>query len=115
MGMATAPMLSSADERAGEVLRLRREIGRMQRRRGEERVLPVPPALASILPGGGLLLGSVYTVSPSLSLIFALLSTASARGSWCAAVGLPDLGAEAAAAAGVALERLVLVPSPGAR
>ncbi|MFE6994370.1 hypothetical protein ACFVAE_00265 [Microbacterium sp. NPDC057659] len=115
MGISTLRALSPADERAGEVLRLRREIGRMQRVRSDEKVLPVPPALEQILPAGGLAAGTVYSVSPSLSLIFALLSASSQRGSWCAAVGLPDLGVEAAAAAGIDLERLVLVPDPGPR
>jgi hypothetical protein len=115
MGTNTLRALSPADERAGEVLRLRREIGRMQRVRSEDKVLPVPSALESILPGGGLATGTVYSVSPSLSLIFALLSASSQRGSWCAAVGMPDLGVEAAAAAGIDLDRLVLVPDPGPR
>lgn len=115
MGIGTLSPLSLADERAGEVLRLRREIGRMQRRRSEERLLPVPPALEPVLPGGGLLAGAVYSISPSLSLVFALMSAASHRGSWCAAIGMPDLGVEAAAAAGIDLSRLVLVPDPGPR
>lgn len=106
---------SPDDERAGDILRLRREIGRMQRRHSDEQVLPLPSALASILPGGGLQRGVVYTVSPSLSLLFALMSAASQGGSWCAAVGMPDLGAEAASAAGIDLGRLVLVPEPGDR
>jgi hypothetical protein len=46
-------------------------------------------------------------------LLFAMLAGASAAGSWCAAVGLPRLGLVAAAEAGVALERLALVPHPG--
>ena len=43
------------------------------------------------------------------------MAGASAAGSWVAAVGLPVLGIVAAAEAGVALERLALVPAPGAR
>jgi hypothetical protein len=46
-------------------------------------------------------------------LLFALLAEASTAGSWCAAVGLPQLGLVAAAEAGVAVDRLVLVPHPG--
>jgi hypothetical protein len=47
------------------------------------------------------------------SLLLALLAAASGAGSWCAVVGLPTLGAVAAAEAGIALDRLALVPSPG--
>ena len=43
----------------------------------------------------------------------ALLAAASAGGSWCAAVGLPDLGAVALADLGIDLGRFALVPSPG--
>jgi hypothetical protein len=46
-------------------------------------------------------------------LMFALLAAASGAGSWCAVVGVPTLGALAAAEAGIALERLALVPNPG--
>jgi len=42
-----------------------------------------------------------------------LLAEASAAGTWCAAVGLPRLGLVAAAEAGVAVDRLALVPYPG--
>lgn len=47
------------------------------------------------------------------SLLFALLAAASAAGSWCGVVGVPTLGAVAAAEAGIALDRLALVPHPG--
>ncbi|MEJ1086757.1 hypothetical protein WDU99_00320 [Microbacterium sp. Mu-80] len=114
-GAIATTMLSSADRRAGEVLRLRREIGRMQRRRSDETVLPVDAALQAILPKGGLHTGAVYSVSPSPSLVFALMSAVSRRGSWCAAVGMPTLGLEAAATFGIDLSRLILVPSPGER
>ncbi len=52
-------------------------------------------------------------VPGATSVLFALLSAASAGGSWCAVVGLPSLGALAAAESGICLERLVLVPNPG--
>ena len=42
-----------------------------------------------------------------------LLQGPSAAGAWCAVVGVPDLGVEAAAGLGIDLERLVLVPHPG--
>lgn len=112
----TAATLSSADDiRRGEVLRLRREISRMQRRRSEQPLLPVDSAFSTLLPDDGLLTGTAYTVSPSPSLLLALLSAASQKGHWCAVVGMPTLGIEAAASFGVDLERLILVPTPGER
>lgn len=115
MGIGMTTALSPADERAGDVLRLRREIGRMQRRRSGDQTHPVPDALQGLLPQGGLLTGTVYTVSPSPSLIFALMSAVSQRGGWCAAVGMPTLGLEAAASFGMDLSRLILVPEPAER
>jgi hypothetical protein len=80
-----------------------------------ERLLPVVPALRSLLPGQGLRRGTTVAVSRSAALALALVAGASAAGSWVAAVGLPDLGIVAAAETGVALERLALVPAPGDR
>ncbi len=75
----------------------------------------VPGPLARLLPWGGLRRGSVVAVRGPTSLLFALLSTASSRSSvWAAVVGRPDLGLLAAAEAGIAIERLALVPRPGA-
>jgi hypothetical protein len=80
-----------------------------------ERLLPVVPAFRPLLPGRGLRRGTTVTVSRSAALALALVAGASAAGSWMAAVGLPDLGIVAAAETGIALERLALVPTPGAR
>jgi hypothetical protein len=91
---------------------------------GVDRLLPVLPELRPLLPGGGLRRGATVAVGdgprvPGLpatgatSLMLALLAGASRAGSWCAVVGLPTLGALAAAEVGVALERLALVPDPG--
>ena len=77
-----------------------------------ERRLPVLPALATLLPGGGLRRGSVVSVSASTSLALALMAAASAAGSWCAGVGLSSLGLQAAAELGVVLERFPLVATP---
>lgn len=116
IGLDAVTALSPSDDvRAGEVLRLRREISRMQRRRSEHPLLPLDPALAPLLPSGGLQTGSAYTVSSSPSLVLALLSEASRKNLWCAVVGMPTLGIEAAAAFGIALPRLILVPHPGDR
>lgn len=100
---------------AGTIGALRAQLERMQGRRLDAPVLPVAPALATLLPGGGLRPGASYALGRSMSLLFALLSLPSREGSWCAAIGMPHLGAEAARAAGVDLERLVLVPEPGDR
>ena len=81
----------------------------------DERLLPVVPALQPLLPSGGLRRGTTVAVTSSAALALALIAGASAAGSWVAAVGLPDLGIVAAVETGIALERLALVPSPGAR
>lgn len=98
-----------------------------------DRILPVLPELRSLLPAGGLRRGTTVAVAtgdgePSegppgpggagpgagaTSVLIALLAAASRAGSWCAVVGIPALGAVAAAEAGIELSRLALVPSPG--
>lgn len=80
----------------------------------QPRVMPVPDALAGLFPWGGMRLGSVVSVQGSASLLFALLSTASAAGVWSAVIGRVDLGLLAAAEVGVEVRRLALVPRPGA-
>jgi hypothetical protein len=103
-------------------------------------VLPVPGALRPILSGGGLRRGSTVEVGvagplplgrsgPSMdpeegryleaaapggcSLLLLLMAEASRAGYWCALVNGPGVGLVAAAEAGVALDRLALVPEPG--
>jgi hypothetical protein len=49
-----------------------------------------------------------------MSLLLALVAEASAGGAWCALVGLPAVGLVAAEEAGLALDRVALVPRPGA-
>jgi hypothetical protein len=81
------------------------------------RWLPVAAPLADVLPAGGLRRGSTVAVtagSGATSLLLALLARASAAGAWAGVIGRPELGLVAAAEAGVALERLALVPYPGA-
>ncbi|GAB3598669.1 hypothetical protein [Microbacterium tumbae] len=101
--------------RAQELHRLRSEISRMQRRRSDAPFLPLDPALEGLLPGPGLRAGSAYSISPSPSLLGALLAAPSRQGAWCAVIGMPHLGVEAMAALGVDLSRLILVPDPGER
>lgn len=81
------------------------------------RLLPVVAPLTGLLPGGGLRRGSTVAVAEgagSTSLLLALLAQASAAGAWAGVVGRPELGLVAAAEAGVDLERVALVPYPGA-
>jgi hypothetical protein len=81
------------------------------------RVLPVAGPLAGLLPSGGLRRGSTVALPDApaaTSLLLALLAEASAGGAWAAVVGRPGLGLVAAAEAGVRLNRLALVPEPGA-
>ncbi len=74
--------------------------------------LPALPALAQVVPGG-LLRGAAYEVNGSLALALAVAAGPSSKGAWCAVVGVPEIGAEAAEAFGVALDRTILVPAPG--
>lgn len=98
-----------------EIARLRAQLERVQGRKLDAPVLPVHPALAPLLPGGGLRPGAAYSLPRSTSLLLALLAQPSQSGSWCGVVGMPRLGAEAAEKLGVDLSRLVLIPDPGAR
>ncbi|MGO3147459.1 MAG: hypothetical protein ACTIJ6_07250 [Leucobacter sp.] len=92
---------------------LQQRINEMQPLRLDERALPTAPGLAPLLPGGALKPGATYAVRGSWQLALAFLSEASQGGAWCGVLGCPPFGAEAAAALGVALDRCVLVPSPG--
>lgn len=67
----------------------------------------VHPVLRPVLPGG--LKPGVYSVTGVTSVAFGLLVDG-----WCGAVGMPELGVEAAHEWGVDLGRLVLVPQAGA-
>jgi hypothetical protein len=89
-----------------------------------EQVLPISGLPAPWFPGG-IRRGSVVLVDGTgaatgaeaggaSTLAVSLLGRASATGSWCAAVGLPDPGVVAMAELGIDLERLVFVPRPGA-
>jgi hypothetical protein len=88
-----------------------------------DQLLPLLPALHPLVPGGGLPRGAVVAVGAgpdggaggATTLAFSLLAEATATGSWCAAVGVPDVGVLALADMGVDLDHLILVPRPGAR
>ncbi|MGH8774003.1 MAG: hypothetical protein ACRDWI_02165 [Jiangellaceae bacterium] len=80
---------------------------------GELGLLPVLPALRGLLPG--LRRGQVVSIEGGGSLALAFAAGASAEGSWCAVVGMPDCGVLAAAGMGVDLARLLLIDEPGPR
>ena len=80
---------------------------------GRVRILPAVPAIASLLPDGGLRRGTTVAVSGSTSLALALAVGPSGAGSWCAVVGAPALGLVAAAEMGIAFERFPLIAPPG--
>jgi hypothetical protein len=98
-----------------DVHALRAQLERMQGRRLDAPVLPTHPAFTGLLPGGGLKPGAAYSLSPSASLLLALMARPSQDGTWCGAVGMPELGAEAAERYGLDLDRLVFIPDPGPR
>jgi len=72
-----------------------------------------PRPLGAILDDGCLPRGAASVVTGSTSLLLALLATSQGTSDWLAVVGAPDLGMLAAADAGVALERVALVPRAG--
>ena len=81
-----------------------------------DRVIPVPGDLGALLPGEALSRGVTVTVDGSpgagaTSLALELAAAATATGEWAAAVDLDGtLGGEAAATAGVVVERFAVVP-----
>jgi hypothetical protein len=116
MAIARHQQASPGTARVDELSRLRSQIDRVRGRRVEVPLLPVHPAIGGLLPERGLRPGSVYAIdSSSPSLMLGLMAQASRAGSWCGIVGVSTLGAEAAEEYGLDLERLVLVPEPGAR
>lgn len=76
--------------------------------------VPAEPFTA-ILDGGRLPIGTASVVAGSKSLLLALLAASQHAGDWLAVVGLPDLGLLAAADAGIALDRLIIVPDVAGR
>lgn len=89
-----------------------------------DQLLPLLPALRTVVPGAGLPRGAVVAVAPdplregpggATSLAFALLAAATTAGVWWAAVGVADAGILALAEMGVDLDHLVLIPRPGGR
>jgi hypothetical protein len=108
-------MMATGAEAVTDISELRAQLERMQGRRLDAPVLPTHPAFTSLLPGGGLRPGAAYALTRSASLLLALMARPSQDGAWCGAVGMPELGAEAAERYGLDLDRLVFIPDPGPR
>lgn len=106
------PSAASPVQRA-RVDELQARIRSMQATKLDSRSIPTHPAIAELLPGGALQQGAAYSVEGSAMLVMTLLAAPSAAGMWCAVVGVPEFGIEAAQRLGVDLDRLVLVPHPG--
>lgn len=75
-------------------------------------ILPVPPPLQPVLPGGLRRGGEVAVEDADLPLLLALAAGAAGSALW-AVVGLPQLGGLAAADAGLDLDRGLWVDAPG--
>ena len=76
--------------------------------------VPAEPFTA-ILDGGRLPVGAASVVAGSRSLLLALLAASQQDGDWLAVVGMPTLGLLAAVDAGVAPDRLAIVPDVAGR
>ncbi|HEV3266419.1 MAG TPA: hypothetical protein VG014_12910 [Acidimicrobiales bacterium] len=85
----------------------------------QTRLLPVAAPLDGLFPDRSLRRGSTIVVTGGgavgggVTLALALVARASQAGSWCAAVGIPGMGAVAARDLGIDLVRFALVPRPG--
>ncbi|NDJ91261.1 hypothetical protein [Mycolicibacter kumamotonensis] len=115
---------SAPENRADQLEQLRRQMAAVAGkvgagRRGaapaapaSERVLPVPPLLAAVLPAG-LPRGTVAVASGARSLVLSMVATVTGAGGNAAIVGQPDTGLLAAAEMGADLSRLAVIPDPG--
>lgn len=80
-------------------------------------IVPVVPALRSVLPAGGLERGRIYgcTGDAQVSLLFAAASLATREGSWFAMVDMEHAGLQSAREHDVALQRVLCVSAGGVR
>lgn len=76
--------------------------------------LPLSSSLSSLLPAG-LVRGQIIRVTGSTSLMLEMVAEGSRAGSWAAVIGMPAVGAVAAARRGIELARVALVSHPGAQ
>jgi hypothetical protein len=118
----TAALKLSADDRAKQIVALRRRLAAVPGKGAGAQaaevarpvpVLAVPGVLAGLLPRGGLVRGSVVSVSGASSLLAGLIASVTAEGGWAAVVGRSSLGMLAAQEMGADLRRVALVPDPG--
>jgi hypothetical protein len=112
-GAAGVDHVGAARAALDRITALRSRVAEMEPARVDAAGLPTDDALTALLPGGAIRAGGTYAVQDSVLLAMTMLRQASVTGAWCAVVGVPSFGVEAAAAAGIDLERLVLVPDPG--
>src|ERR1700712_2289372 len=95
--MASAAATLDAPPTRATVEELQARIRGMQATTLDTRLIPTVPAIGGLPPGGGLKQGATYAVERSFALVMAMLAGPSAAGSWCAVVGMPEFGVEAAA------------------
>lgn len=99
--------------RREQVDALRQHIRHLESPQLDQPAFPSTAGVDRLFPDGGLRRGAVYEISEGRSLLWNLLAGPSQAGHWIAIVGMAHLGLQAAADAGVDLERLILVPHPG--
>ena len=81
-GVVSPAAATLADPSVERVHELQARIRSMQATKLDTRRIPTHPAIAELLPGGGLKQGAAYSVERSAMLIMALLAGPSAAGSW---------------------------------
>ncbi|HHW49995.1 MAG TPA: hypothetical protein GX406_00770 [Pseudoclavibacter sp.] len=86
-------------QRAEVIAELRSRMQRLHPEAFPPAGLPTHPALAALLPGGGMRAGGIYTVSGSYTLALSALVEATQRGNWAAVCG--SLGSSYVAAGAV--------------
>ncbi|MGC5254886.1 hypothetical protein ACPXCG_00915 [Gordonia sp. DT218] len=120
--MGTSAGVVTAGAVGHDLDRLRRQIAVMSGRPDHHSVevadrsagvLPVPGALADLLPRRGLVRGSVVTISGARSILLSVIASVSGSGCQVGIVGLPQLNYGAVAELGGDLSRIATVPNPG--
>lgn len=126
----TAALASDRDriDRADQLQQLRRQMAAVSERVGagyrgraapeagavaEKSLLPIPDSLVGLLPFG-LPRGAVGVLTGARSLSVSMVAAVTAAGGYAAIVGQPDTGLLAATELGVDLDRLAVIPDPGA-
>lgn len=112
--MSPLALLTSVAPRQQQIESLRQKIQQLESPDMSTGVYPVISALEPLFPAGGLRRGVIYELSPSRSLLWSTLAALTQAGHWVAVVGITHLGLYAARDFGVRLERVVLLPEPGA-